>query len=201
MLKKRIFVLITAVAMLGSVLVGCGSEKKEVETTASTSVQASAETSASPKREVKMYTYNDGTYGPYNIPSYDEDNQYAQKLKEAYASDAYPGVYIARVDKGWIWYWEPETDDGNDYYVGSVDNPNYLQGDDLNRFLMDVKINLNQFIEKCDAGELHPIDLDGDGSISYPEAYIQSFFAIKSNQDRPYNGLITFFDFDDILWE
>jgi len=32
---------------------------------------------------------------------------------EAYASDAYPGVYIARVDKGWIWYWEPEADDGN----------------------------------------------------------------------------------------
>ena len=61
----------------------------------------------------KMYTYNDGTYGPYNIPSYDENNHYAQKLKEAYASDAYPGVCIARVDKGWIWYWEPEADDGN----------------------------------------------------------------------------------------
>ena len=30
MLKKRIFVLITAVAMLGSVLVGCGSAKKDV---------------------------------------------------------------------------------------------------------------------------------------------------------------------------
>lgn len=64
-----------------------------------------------------------------------------------------------------------------------------------------TEIKLNKFIEKCDAGELHPIDLDGDGSISYPEAYIQSFFAIKSNQDKPYNGLITFFDFDDILWE
>ena len=75
MLKKRIFVLITAMAMLGSVLVGCGSEKKGVETTASTSVEASAETSASPKRKVKIYTYNDGTYGPYSIPSYDENNQ------------------------------------------------------------------------------------------------------------------------------
>ena len=64
-----------------------------------------------------------------------------------------------------------------------------------------TEIKLNKFIEKCDAGELYPIDLDGDGSISYPEAYIQSFFAIKSNQDKPYNGLITFFDFDDILWE
>ena len=63
-LKKRIFVLLTAVAMLGFVLVGCGSEKKEAETTASTSVEASAETGASAKREVKMYTYNDGTYGP-----------------------------------------------------------------------------------------------------------------------------------------
>jgi hypothetical protein len=66
---------------------------------------------------------------------------------------------------------------------------------------MDIKINLNKFIEKCEAGELQAIDLDGDGSISYPEAYIQSFFAIKTNQDKPYNGLITFFDFDDILWE
>ena len=65
MLKKRIFVLITAVAMLGSVLVGCGSEKKEAETTASTSVQASAETSASPKREVKMYTYRHRTHEPH----------------------------------------------------------------------------------------------------------------------------------------
>ena len=70
-MKKRTFVLITAVAMLGFVLVGCGSEKKGVETTASTSVEASAETSASPKRKVKIYTYNDGTYGPYSIPSYD----------------------------------------------------------------------------------------------------------------------------------
>jgi len=41
----------------------------------------------------------------------------------------------------------------------------------------------------------------GGGCRSYPEAYIESFFAIKSNQDKPYNGLITFFDFDDILWE
>lgn len=25
--------------------------------------------------------------------------------------------------------------------------------------------------------------------------------SLLSNQDKPYNGLITFFDFDDILWE
>lgn len=177
MLRKKVFVLITAVAMFGSVLVGCGSEKKDVEAIASTPVETPVETDASIKREVEMYTYNSGAYGPYNIPSYDENDQHARKLKEAYAPGVYPGIYIARVNRGWIWYWRPETNDGNYYYIGSVDNPNYLRGDDLNRFLVDIKISLNKFIKKCEARGLHPINLDDNGSISYSEVYIQSFFA------------------------
>lgn len=104
MLEKGTFVLVMAVAMLGFALVGRGSEKESIEITASASVKTFAEVSASVKREVKVCTYSDGTYGPYNIPSHDGNNRYIQKLREAYTSGTYPGVYIARVDKSWIWY-------------------------------------------------------------------------------------------------
>ena len=40
---------------------------------------------------------------------------------------------------------DPETDDGNHRYVGSIDNTNSLQEDDLNRLLMVMKITLNRF--------------------------------------------------------
>lgn len=66
---------------------------------------------------------------------------------------------------------------------------------------MNIKISLNKFIGKRETGELYPIDFDDNGGISCPETCIRSFFAIQSNQDKSYSGLITFPDFDDTLWE
>lgn len=225
-MKKRILVTIMAMTMVAGTLAGCGSSAK-TEPVAEPAVEETAEATEEvveepteapteepteaaeepveeevveePAREVKMYTYDDGTYGPYEIPSYDEDNEYVKKLRDQYDSDVYPGVYIAKEDKGWIWYFEPETE-GDYRYVGGVEDPDYLQGEELDSFMNEIETNLNTFIKKCEDGELKPVDLDDDGKISYAEAYIQSFYIMTTDQEKPYSGLITFFDYDDILW-
>lgn len=169
--------------------------------TKSVAEASSEETSkAEPTREVKIYTYNDGKHGPYEIPSFDKDNVYAKKLHDAYGTYVYPGAYIIKEDKGWIWYFEPETDDGSYLYVGSVDDPEYLQGEERDNFMKEIDKNLGIFINKCESGEIKPVDLDGDGQISYPEAYICSFYVMYPEQKKHYKGIVTFLDYNKILW-
>ena len=171
---------------------------KETESVAEASSEETSK--AEPAREVKIYTYKDGEDGPYEIKSFDEDNVYAKKIHDTYGTDVYPGAYIVKEDKGWIWYFEPETDDGSYFYVGSVDDPNYLQGEELDSFMKEIDKNLGTYIDKCEKGELKPLDLDGDGQISYPEAYICSFYAMYPNQKKHYKGIVTFLNYNKILW-
>lgn len=138
------------------------------------------------ERNIEVYVDDEGPE-PIEILSYDENNEYVKKIREAYdiPEDIYPGASIHIDSEGRaIFFFEPE---GNEDYVS---NDQYwftgLPGkDNLSSDLDDAgweevgnelsKGNISYY-DKVRSGELDPLDLDEDGKISLWETVYCSFF-------------------------